>query len=200
MASDEDASRRIFDEHQPATIRAGDLEAFLGLRGGPDLMWCPQKAADVCRLDTIRTGRWCAFRSRHHPCVHRRRYFLPNRVSTTPHLARQHQQLRRQYRGPTTSAGHLQFCALSCAKAHLTDRHARIFKVKSIIGHPVDNSIQLRKTETKVKRHVTAFISGAAPEPAGNWASIPARRPAYDMRWIGLSGRLSEGKRYDTAW
>jgi hypothetical protein len=56
MASDEDTLRRMFDEQQPATMRAGDVEAPIGLRVVPDPVWCPQAVADVCGLEAIRTA------------------------------------------------------------------------------------------------------------------------------------------------
>jgi ketosteroid isomerase-like protein len=56
MASDEDTLRRIFEEQLPACIRAADADAYIGLWGGLDPMWCPQDTADVCGLDAIRAA------------------------------------------------------------------------------------------------------------------------------------------------
>jgi ketosteroid isomerase-like protein len=53
MSSDEDALRRIFEDQLPASVRAGDADAYIGLWGGPDPMWCPQDVADVCGLEAI---------------------------------------------------------------------------------------------------------------------------------------------------
>jgi ketosteroid isomerase-like protein len=56
MTSDEDTLRRIFEVDGPQTMHDGDVEAYIGLWGGPDPMWSPQDVADVRGVPAIRAA------------------------------------------------------------------------------------------------------------------------------------------------